>query len=316
MPAMLEAEQLVKSFDGLRAVDGISLSVGKGEILGFLGPNGAGKTTTMKMLTGYLRPDSGSARICGELVTGGDAVARRHIGYLPEGAPLYGDMTPTSFLGFIARAHGLRRQRGSDAVRRAVDAVDLGGVMGQRIDTLSKGFRRRVAFAAAILHEPPVLILDEPTDGLDPNQKHEVRALIRRMAPERAIIISTHILEEVESLCGRAAVIRAGRIVADETPSALKARSRYLNAVNMLVPAAEADTVAAALKYLERVAGVEMAAEGEQVRLTVVPAGQAVIANRVAELAADKGWTVSQFAVEGGRLDDVFRRLTRAEGIN
>ncbi len=314
MPAMLEAAGLSKSFNGQMAVDDISLAVEKGEILGFLGPNGAGKTTTMKMLTGFMRPSSGSAKVCGELITGGNAHTRRHIGYLPEGAPLYGDMTPRAFLSFIARCHKMHGKRGAEAQERAVEAVDLKAVLDQRIATLSKGFRRRVAIAAAIIHAPPVLILDEPTDGLDPNQKHEVRYLIRRMSAERAIIISTHILEEVESLCSRAVVIRRGKIVADETPSGLKAKSKYLNAVNMLVPSHEASDIAIGLKRLERVASVEMASEGGQMRLTVVPAGQVVIANRVAELAASKGWTVSQFAVEGGRLEDVFRKLTSASG--
>lgn len=310
MDVLLEARDLKKHFGPLRAVDGISLSVKKGEVLGFLGPNGAGKTTTMKMLTGFLAPSAGSAIVCGETVTAGNAAARRRIGYLPEGAPLYGDMTPAGFLAFIAAAHGIEGVAAEKAVRDAAGAVQLEKVMEQRIETLSKGFKRRVGLAAAILHSPDVLILDEPTDGLDPNQKHEVRRLIGAMSAERAIIISTHILEEVEALCSRAVIINAGRIVADGTPSALKARSIYVGAVTMLVPSADADAVVDAAKALDGVAGVETAGEGDRTRLTILAKPAAQIADPVGDLVAKHGWHVSQFSVDGGRLDDVFRSVT------
>ncbi|WP_374765166.1 ABC transporter ATP-binding protein [Yunchengibacter salinarum] len=310
---MIEAEGLTRRFDDTLAVDNVSLSVKQGEVLGFLGPNGAGKTTTMKMLTGYLAPTAGTARICGLPVTGGGAGARRRIGYLPEGAPLYGDMTPRAFLTFVARAHGLERGRIGSTVESAARAVHLDRVMEQRIDTLSKGFRRRVGLAAAILHAPDVLILDEPTDGLDPNQKHDVRNLIEMMARDRAIIISTHILEEVEALCSRAVIIHEGRLVADDSPSALRRRSRYVNAISMTVSSAIAADVRAVLDALPGVAGVEESHEGAVVRLTALSGDRGDISAPVAEAVERYGWDVDQFAIEGGRLDDVFFSLTRGE---
>ncbi|RMB01504.1 ABC transporter ATP-binding protein [Eilatimonas milleporae] len=310
MTALVEARNLVKRFGPFTAVDGISLTVAKGEVLGFLGPNGAGKTTTMKMLTGYLTPSAGEARIAGIPVNGGAVAARRRVGYLPEGAPLYGDMTVRAFLRFIASAHGMDRDAAVNVVESAGGAVHLDGVMEQRIETLSKGYKRRVGLAAAILHAPEVLILDEPTDGLDPNQKHDVRSLINTMAAERAIIISTHILEEVEALCTRAVIIDRGRLVADGTPSELKARSRYRNAVTMLVPAGETAAVEEALRAVPGVSAVEQAREGAQTRLTVLSVDQADVSSAVAAMTAEKGWSVGEFSVEGGRLDDVFRFLT------
>lgn len=310
MTALVEARNLVKRFGPFTAVDGISLTVAKGEVLGFLGPNGAGKTTTMKMLTGYLTPSAGEARIAGIPVDGGAVAARRRVGYLPEGAPLYGDMTVRAFLRFIASAHGMDRDAAVNVVESAGGAVHLDGVMEQRIETLSKGYKRRVGLAAAILHAPEVLILDEPTDGLDPNQKHDVRSLINTMAAERAIIISTHILEEVEALCTRAVIIDRGRLVADGTPSELKARSRYRNAVTMLVPAGETAAVEEALRAVPGVSAVEQAREGAQTRLTVLSVDQADVSGAVAAMTAEKGWSVGEFSVEGGRLDDVFRFLT------
>ena len=310
MTALVEARNLVKRFGPFTVVDGISLTVAKGEVLGFLGPNGAGKTTTMKMLTGYLTPSAGEARIAGIPVNGGAVAARRRVGYLPEGAPLYGDMTGRAFLRFIASAHGMDRDAAVNVVESAGGAVHLDGVMEQRIETLSKGYKRRVGLAAAILHAPEVLILDEPTDGLDPNQKHDVRSLINTMAAERAIIISTHILEEVEALCTRAVIIDRGRLVADGTPSELKARSRYRNAVTMLVPAGETAAVEEALRAVPGVSAVEQAREGAQTRLTVLSVDQADVSSAVAAMTAEKGWSVGEFSVEGGRLDDVFRFLT------
>jgi ABC-2 type transport system ATP-binding protein len=311
---LLEARDLNKHFGSLRAVDGISLQVKKGEVLGFLGPNGAGKTTTMKMLTGFLAPTSGSAYICGERVTSENEAARQRIGYLPEGAPLYGEMSPASFLKFIAATHGIFGSEADDVVASSASAVNLDKVMDQRIETLSKGFKRRVGLAAAILHAPDVLILDEPTDGLDPNQKHEVRRLIEAMSVDRAIIISTHILEEVDALCHRAVIINKGRIVADGTPSELKARSKYRNAVTMLLPEDRAELAASALKSLKQIASVEAAREGEQMRLTVLARGGGEIGDTISDIAAVSNWQVSQFSVDNGRLDDVFRQLTEGEG--
>jgi ABC-2 type transport system ATP-binding protein len=217
---MIEIDNLSKQFGPLKAVDGLSLRVEPGEVLGFLGPNGAGKSTTMKMVTGFLTPDGGSVKVAGQDVVSDPLAAKRRIGYLPEGAPLYGDMTPRSFLEFIAQIRGLR---GADKARRVAEAIartSLQSVLEKPIETLSKGFKRRVGLAQAILHDPQILILDEPTDGLDPNQKHEVRELIRGMSRDKVIVLSTHILEEVEAVCTRAVIIAAGRLVFDGTPDA------------------------------------------------------------------------------------------------
>jgi ABC-2 type transport system ATP-binding protein len=223
---MIEIENLTKHFGPVAAVTGLSLHVGRGEVLGFLGPNGAGKSTSMKMVAGYLVPDSGTARIAGYDVVSDTLAAQRLLGYLPEGAPAYGEMTPRQFLAFIAAVRGLGGAAARQAMARAVDRTELASVLDRPIDTLSKGFRRRVGLAQAILHDPEVLILDEPTDGLDPNQKHAVRELIREMAPNKTIVISTHQLEEVEAVCTRAVIIDRGRLVVDATPAALMARSR------------------------------------------------------------------------------------------
>jgi ABC-2 type transport system ATP-binding protein len=224
MTVMVELDHLSRSFGDLRAVDNINLTVSKGEVLGFLGPNGAGKTTTMRMLAGFLKPSSGTARVCGHDITTDGMEARRALGYLPEGSPTYDDMTVSAFLNFIARIRGYS----SADVRERVDAIvrrlALTEVLDRPIELLSKGYRRRVGLAQSILHDPPVLLLDEPTDGLDPNQKHEVRALIKEMAPEKAIIISTHILEEVEAVCTRAVIIGHGKLLADGTAEQLRAR--------------------------------------------------------------------------------------------
>ena len=310
MDILLEAQDLQKNFGAFTAVDGISLQVKKGEILGFLGPNGAGKTTTMKMLTGFLVPTSGSATVCGQPVTTGNHVCRAKIGYLPEGAPLYGDMTVKKFLLFIAAAHGLDAATAQARLGEIAHAVHLNSVLHQRIETLSKGYKRRVGLAAALLHAPDVLILDEPTDGLDPNQKHDVRRLIKAMSADRAIIISTHILEEVDALCSRAVIINQGRIVADGMPSELKARSKYAGAVSMLVPSGAASDIRTGLCALDTIAEVEALQESAGTRITAVPRRGRDITTTVADMADRQGWQVSEYAVDAGRLDDVFRQLT------
>jgi ABC-2 type transport system ATP-binding protein len=229
---MIKTEALTKRYGALTAVDAVSFTAEPGEVLGFLGPNGAGKTTTMRMLAGFISATSGRASICGHDVDTDSLAARTCLGYLPEGAPAYGEMTVRDFLNFIA---DLRRLRGATRARvdSIIERLQLQGVLEQTIETLSKGFRRRVGLAQAIMHDPPVLILDEPTDGLDPNQKHEVRSLINDMAGDKTVIISTHILEEVDAVCTRAIIIARGRIVADDTPQGLAARSRYHNAVSL-----------------------------------------------------------------------------------
>ena len=220
--ALIEIAHLTKRFGGFTAVDDVSFNVARGEVLGFLGPNGAGKTTTMRMLAGFMQPTAGTARICGHDVETDAIAARRALGFLPEGAPTYPEMTVRAFLRFTAKVRGYAGGELADRVDHALGLTGLGGVREQTVETLSKGFKRRVGLAQALLHDPPVLVLDEPTDGLDPNQKHDVRQLIQRMAPEKAIVISTHILEEVDAVCTRAIIIAAGRIVADGTPAELE----------------------------------------------------------------------------------------------
>jgi ABC-2 type transport system ATP-binding protein len=222
---MIEVRGLVKTYGAKRAVDGVSFKVRRGDILGFLGPNGAGKSTTMKMITGFLRPDAGSALVDDIDVQADPVAVKRRLGYLPENSPAYPEMTVEEFLGFIAEVRGFRAPAARRSqVDRAVGLTQLGSVRRQVIETLSKGYKQRVGFAQALLHDPPALVLDEPTDGLDPNQKNEVRSLIRNMAVEKAVILSTHILEEVEAICNRVIIISRGRLVADETPGQLQAR--------------------------------------------------------------------------------------------
>ncbi|MCP8463509.1 ATP-binding cassette domain-containing protein [Pseudomonas sp. ZM23] len=305
---MIEITRLTKRFGQQTAVDDLSFSVAQGEVLGFLGPNGAGKSTTMKMLTGFLAPTSGTASILGHDILRQTLKAQRQIGYLPEGAPCYGDMTVRAFLEFIAEIRGFRGAQKRERVGRVVEQLELERVGEQSIETLSKGFKRRVGVAQAILHDPRVLILDEPTDGLDPNQKHQVRELIRSLAHERIIIISTHILEEVAAVCTRAVVIANGRLVADGTPLELESRSRYHQAVTLV---AEGELDRAALAALPGVADVEQnAGDGS---LTVLAQPGQVIFPQVNALIAERGWRVRELDVERGRLDEVFRSLTRGE---
>jgi len=309
---MIRAESLTKQYGPLTAVDNISFTVQPGEVLGFLGPNGAGKTTTMRMIAGFVPPTSGRAQICGFSVEDQPTQAKQRLGYLPEGAPAYGEMTPREFLDFITRLRGLggeqRRSRLDDVVGR----LQLGPVMDQRIDTLSKGFRRRVGLAQAIVHDPPVLILDEPTDGLDPNQKHEVRQLINAMARDKIIVISTHILEEVEAVCSRAIIISAGRIVADETPDALIRRSRYHNAVTLrFEKATMLKEAAAELRAIKDVDHVE--ADEASRSLTAFPRGSAIILTAIGDIAGARNWPLEQLHLENGRMDEVFRSITEKE---
>ena len=301
---MIEVEALVRRFGPFTAVDGVSFGVDKGEVLGFLGPNGAGKSTTMKMITGFLTPTAGRISVCGHDVVDDPIGAKAQIGYLPEGAPAYPDMTPRAFFEFVADVRRLSGAQRSDAIARAVAMVELQDVMEQPIETLSKGFKRRVGLAQAVLHDPPVLILDEPTDGLDPNQKHQVRRLIRDMSRDKAIVISTHILEEVDAVCSRALIIARGRIVADGTPAELQARSEYHNAVRLKTPGDPA--AKAALEALPHVARVDAYDDG----FIVFPRDGRPIVAEVSDLARAHGWKVDELTIELGRLDEVFRRLT------
>ena len=218
---MIKIENLVKTFGAKRAVDGISFSVERGEVVGFLGPNGSGKSTTMRMITGYYAPSAGKVSVGGHDVVDSPLEAKRLIGYLPENAAAYTDMTVHGFLGFAAELRGLAGEAKRKAVARAVERCFLSSVLHQSIDTLSKGYKHRTCLAQALIHDPEVLILDEPTDGLDPNQKHEIRNLIRELGRTKAVVFSTHILEEVDAPCTRAIIIDRGRIVAQGTPDEL-----------------------------------------------------------------------------------------------
>jgi len=309
--SMIEIEGLTKKFGLITAVAGIDLKVAKGEVLGFLGPNGAGKSTTMKMVTGYLSPDAGRIKVCGHDVEVDTLAAQKTIGYLPEGAPAYGDMTPRQFLGFIAEIRGFFGAEARTRVEACVGKTELDPVLDQPIDTLSKGFKRRVGLAQAILHDPPVLIMDEPTDGLDPNQKHSVRTLLKAMAPEKAIIISTHLLEEVEAICTRAVIIDRGRVVADGTPSQLLARSRHHNAVTLVLPKSQSDAAKNKLKTLSGVSVVEQASHSDgNVELTAFPKSGALLIENVSALAQNEKWELKEIYAEAGRLDEVFRAIT------
>lgn len=307
---MIKVTHLTKRFVQLAAVDDLSFTIEPGEVVGFLGPNGAGKSTTMKMLTGFLRPCEGHVSICGFDIAKQTLQAQRQIGYLPEGAPCYGDMTVGDFLIFIAQIRGYRGQELKQRVARALDLVELEPVIDQNIETLSKGFKRRVGLAQAVLHDPKVLILDEPTDGLDPNQKHQVRKLIKSLAVDRIVIISTHILEEVSALCTRAMVISRGRLLVDETPYELQSRSRHHQAVTIL---AEQPLNRGLLLALPGVAGLEdNPLDGS---ITVLAKAGQVIFPAVNQLIHTQGWQVRELEVERGRLDEVFRRLTRGDAV-
>jgi len=314
MTALIEAEGLAKSFGTLKAVDGITLRVPRGEVLGFLGPNGAGKSTTMRLITGFLEPDAGRARIAGFDVQNQAREAKKRLGYLPEGAPLYAEMTPKGFLYFVPEIRGLQGPAIAKAVGVAVEKTGLGPVLEQTIETLSKGYKRRVGIAQAILHDPEVLIMDEPTDGLDPNQKHHVRKLIAEMAKEKAIIVSTHILEEVEAVCTRAVVINKGRIVADGTAEDLMRRLPYHGAVGIRVAAEKADAIKGALSALAGVEKVETVATANgQLHLRAIPKNGAGIVTDVASAIRQKSLAVDEIFVERGKLDDVFRQITTSD---
>ncbi len=314
MSEMISIRGLTKRFGAFTAVDGIDLSVQSGEVLGFLGPNGAGKSTTMKMVTGFLEPTAGSISVCGHDVSREPVAAKKRIGYLPEGAPLYGDMTPAGFLDFVGGIRGFDGAERKRRIERVAEKIQLQEVMYQPIDTLSKGFKRRVGLAQAILHDPEVLILDEPTDGLDPNQKQQVRELIAEMSPDRAIVISTHILEEVEAICSRAVIIARGKLLADGTAESLQARLPYHNAVVMTLDTANAAGLTEALKLLSGVASVDQISATDSVtRLRVNALEAKPIISEVADLVKAKNIPVSELSVEKGRLDDIFRRITKAQ---
>src|SRR2546427_5327570 len=304
---MIKIDNLVKSFGPNRAVDGISFTVERGEVLGFLGPNGAGKSTTMRMITGFMPPTSGAISIGGYDVLESPIEAKRLIGYLPENAASYPDMTVQGFLNFVAELRGLQGDARKKAVRRVVELCFLDSVLQQSIDTLSKGYRHRTCLAQALIHDPDVLIMDEPTDGLDPNQKHEVRNLIRKLGKNKAIVFSTHILEEVDAACTRAIIIDRGRIVANGTPDELRAMSELAGAVTLSARGATEEKLAA-LGRVERLDGAFRIYPRDK-------ANAAELAQGIVGLVNREGWKVEGMYSEAGQPDDGFRRITPPDTV-
>lgn len=309
--ALVETRDLIKRFGPLTAVDGISFSVDRGEVVGFLGPNGAGKSTAMKIISGFLEPTSGQAWIDGHDSHADAIAARRRLGYLPEGAPAYADMSVGGFLSFVAAMHGLSKATANDRLAELVERIDLADVWNQRIDALSKGFKRRVGIAQALVHDPDVLILDEPTDGLDPNQKHEMRELIGSIAPHKAIIISTHILEEVEAVCTRAIIIAKGRMLADATPAELLARAPLNGAVTVTIGTGEPQR---AIELISGEPGVDRVEIAHRIngttRLLIYAPHSRPSAAALASLLGRSDIAVAEIYRERATLDDVFRQIT------
>ncbi len=304
MSASIVVENLVKMYGDLCAVNDLSFEVGPGEVLGFLGPNGAGKSTTMKMITGFLAPTSGRVHVCGYPVETQPLQAKRRMGYLPEGAPAYSEMTPWQFLNFIADIR--RPQERAERLDWVVDQLGLEPVLHRPVETLSKGYRRRVGLAQAILHDPDVLIMDEPTDGLDPNQKRQVRQFINEMAKDKIIVISTHILEEVEAVCTRATIIAEGKILVDDSPEILRARSRYHNAITV-----QTSVEASVRAELQELNGVAECIEEREGSLTLVPRADAALEEPVRQVLARHDLGDAPLHIQTGRLDDVFHDLTQ-----
>ena len=304
---MIECLNLSKQFGHFKAVDDLSFTAEKGQVLGFLGPNGAGKSTTMKMITGFLEPTSGGIKVCGEDVLQNPQLCKQKIGYLPEGAPSYGEMEVGDFLYFIASMRGIDKSQQKAAVESVIERVNLTNVYYQGIETLSKGFKRRVGLAQAIIHNPEVLILDEPTDGLDPNQKHLVRELIINMSKEKTIILSTHILEEVHAVCDRAIIIADGRLVADNTPNEMEKMSRYNHAVSFV---SNLDTT-----LLNQIKGLDcvrdVSYDSRLKETTVFPSQGLFIFDEISDFLKAQSIKVDSLKMEPGRLDEVFRNITQ-----
>jgi ABC-2 type transport system ATP-binding protein len=306
---MLEVNHIHKNFGLLKAVDDVSFKVVPGEILGFLGPNGAGKSTTMKMITGFIEPTKGSISIWGSDIQSDRLTAQKHIGYLPEGTPAYDEMTPRGFLDFIAQVRGFSRSERPARIGNVARIMSLESVLGQRIETLSKGFKRRVGLAQAIIHDPDVLILDEPTDGLDPNQKHQVRQMIRGLSKEKIVIISTHILEEVTAVCTRAIIIAGGKIVSDGTPQELEERSKYHQAVRLKpVSVTNHPLMAEKIRSLECVKDVVQ----DNSEILVIPEMKdGKLLPALIDLIKKEEWQLVELFQERGRLDEVFQSITQ-----
>lgn len=314
---MINVQNLTKNFGPKCAVNGISFEVKKGEVLGFLGPNGAGKSTTMRMVTGYFPPTSGRITVGGHDIIDEPIKAKRLIGYLPENAPAYTDMTVRGFLNFAAELRGLRGEAKTRAVSRAIEMCFLENVVHQSVDTLSKGYRHRTSLAQSIIHDPEVLILDEPTDGLDPNQKHEVRGLIKRMGETKAIIFSTHILEEVEAACTRAIIIDRGKVVANGTPAELLQRSDHAGAVSLRVHGVAKNAITDKLSSIGISSRTVVVKESDSnILVRVLPKGSLAKGELAAEVAAvvlAEKWHIDELHTEHGRLDEVFRNITSTD---
>lgn len=313
---MIEARRLTKRFGRKVAVDEVTFTVTPGEVLGFLGPNAAGKSTTMRMITGFLPPTSGTAVIGGDDICENSLAARAKIGYLPENAPVYPDMTVLGFLDFIAEVRGFSGMARSERVRETLERCFLTEVRHQSISTLSKGFKQRVCFAQSILHDPPYLIMDEPTDGLDPNQKHEMRDMIRDMAREKTILLSTHNLEEVDAVCTRVIIISGGRIVADETPEALRRHSSIHGAVRIRVSDGDGERLTGLLAGVEGVGAVKLIEQVEgltTLRLYPGEGDRSTLSETIVRGVLDLNLPLRALEVEKGRLDEVFRLITTGD---
>ena len=311
---MIEVVEISRNFGRFQAVSNVSFQVQKSEVLGFLGPNGAGKSTTMKMLTGYLQPSSGDALICGHSVTKQSIKARAKIGYLPESAPSYGEMQVEEFLRFAGKVRGLTGEKLNSQIEKVLEDTSLQTVRKQLIETLSKGYRQRTCLAQSLLHDPPVLLLDEPTDGLDPNQKFEVRKLISQLKEDRTILVSTHILEEVEAICTRAIILSEGKIVGDGTPEELLSKSVYHNAINLKITVKPNQNVQQILLGIPSVERVEIQSSNHQTLSFVILAKQGQpILEEVKERLDQQNIKIVEMYVEKGRLDEVFRQMTIVE---
>jgi len=311
---MIKVENLVKNFGPKLAVNDVTFNVERGEVLGFLGPNGAGKSTTMRMVTGFIPPTSGRITVGGHDMLANPIPAKRLIGYLPENAPSYTDMTVQGFLTFTAEMRGITGDARKKAVNRAVEMCMLENVLYQTIDTLSKGYRHRTCLAQSVIHDPDILIMDEPTDGLDPNQKHEVRNLIKRMGANKAIIFSTHILEEVDAACSRVIIIDRGKIVANGTPDELRRRSPTAGAVAVVVNAVSAQELAEKLATIACVDRTDTLKDTpEQVIVRAHPKSveqKPELVRAIMELVAQNHWTIEDLRTEEGHFDEVFRSIT------
>ena len=309
---MIQVSHLVKRFGSFTAVNDMSFEVEAGTVLGFLGPNGAGKSTTMKMITGFSRPTSGQVSVHGHDIVDDRQAAQARLGYLPEGAPCYEDMTVQGFLAFIADIRSCRGWQRDRSIDRVTETVSLREVLGQRIETLSKGYKRRVGLAQALLHDPDVLILDEPTDGLDPNQKHQVREMILNLSEQKIVIISTHILEEVSAVCSRALIINQGRIVLDDTPDGLRKRAKDHQAIRLRVMDVDPSQVLELCETLPSLDRIETSGKDGDLLIFPKP-GSVELLTELQQLLSEKAWQIARLQQLEGQLDEVFRRVTMGD---